>query len=115
MCVQVQACHTAHIWMSEDNFVRSLLSFILGKGIKVQLSGDTGSALPTSHLAGSQSCSLGGNLRCKSVYTDMFYLLTVLFPKYPPFGQPHTFISAAVMDCPDESNIKVYSAFDLRL
>lgn len=47
MCVQVQACHTAHIWMSEDNFVRSLLSFILGKGIQVQLSGDTGSALPT--------------------------------------------------------------------
>lgn len=45
----------------------------------------------------------------------MFHLLTVLFPKYPPFGQPHAFISAAVMKCPDESNIKVYSAFDLRL
>lgn len=47
MCVQVNVCHTAHIWMSEDNFVGSLLSFILGKGIQVQVSGDTGSALPT--------------------------------------------------------------------
>lgn len=44
----------------------------------------------------------------------MFYLLTVLFPKYPPFGRPYTFISATVMECPDKSHIKVYSAFDLR-